>query len=210
MTIESVIVIAKQPLPGRVKTRLIGDLTPDEAAELASASLRDTLTALADFPCTERVLLLDGEPGEWLPDGWRVLPQADGALDRRLAAGFAAVSPGPALLVGMDTPQVTADHLPFEPDRYDACLGLATDGGYWAIGLADPTRAAAVIEGVPMSRPDTGAIQYRRLRDAGMTVQLLAELTDVDTPATAASVAAQRPDTGFARRWQELMMASVR
>jgi glycosyltransferase A (GT-A) superfamily protein (DUF2064 family) len=139
-----------------------------------------------------------------------VLAQVKGSLDRRLAAGFAAMSPGPALLVGMDPPQVTIDHLAFEPDRHDACLGPATDGGYWASDLADPACAAALIEGVPMSRPDTGAIQYRRLCEAGLAVQLLAELTDVDTPATAASVAMQHRDTGFAQRWLRLMMASVR
>jgi hypothetical protein len=103
-----------------------------------------------------------------------VLAQVKGSLDRRLAAGFAAMSPGPALLAGMDTPQVTIDHLAFEPDRHDACLGPATDGGYWAVGLADPACAAALIEGVPMSGPDIGAIQYRRLCEAGLAVQLLA------------------------------------
>jgi len=209
MTIQTVMVIAKQPLPGRVKTRLIGEFTPDDAAGLAAAALCDTLKTLADLPCTNRVLLLDGVPGKWIPDGWTVLAQTDGGLDRRLAAGFAAMPAAPALLVGMDTPQLTVEQLAFEPDDFDACLGMATDGGFWAIGFADPSRAAALIEGVPMSRPDTGAIQYSALLDAGLSVQLLPELTDVDTPDAAASVGQDHPDTRFAQCWRQLIAAGV-
>ena len=51
------------------------------------------------------MLVLDGEPGPWLPPGIEVVPQCAGGLDERIAAAFAACS-GPALLIGMDTPQV--------------------------------------------------------------------------------------------------------
>jgi glycosyltransferase A (GT-A) superfamily protein (DUF2064 family) len=201
--IASVLVIAKQPLPGRVKTRLIGEFTPEEAAELAGAALLDTLSALTDLPCDNRVLLLDGDPSGWVPPGWAVLAQADGGLDARLAAGFDAVPEAPAVLVGMDTPQLTSDQLSFDPSRYDACLGMAPDGGFWAIGFADPRRARAVILGVAMSMPQTGADQRRRLADAGMRVQLLPTLTDVDTPETARTVALSSPHTRFARQWRQ-------
>jgi glycosyltransferase A (GT-A) superfamily protein (DUF2064 family) len=202
--IQTLVVIAKQPVPGRVKTRLIGACTPAEAAELAGCAVADTLTALEDFPCQERVILLDGEPDGWLPAGWRVLPQVTGDLAERLSAGFDALPAGPALLVGMDTPQLHAGLLGFDPSRYDSCLGLAADGGFWAIGFADPHRARACIAEVPMSTNRTGAEQHRRLLAAGLRVQQLPTLTDVDTPATAEQVARLAPHTRFARRWRQI------
>src|SRR5439155_13219158 len=100
--------------------------------------------------------LLDGEPGSWLRPGWQVLPQADGTLDERLATGFASLPVGPAVLVGMDTPQLAAEYLRFDAARFDACLGLAADGGFWAIGFRQPSVATEVIRGVPMSTAYTG------------------------------------------------------
>jgi glycosyltransferase A (GT-A) superfamily protein (DUF2064 family) len=203
--IQTLVVIAKQPVPGRVKTRLIGACTPAEAAELAGCAVADTLAALQDFPCEERVILLDGEPGGWLPASWRVLPQVTGGLDERLAAGFDALPARPALLVGMDTPQLHASLLGFDPSRYDSCLGLAADGGFWAIGFADPGNARECIAGVPMSTDRTGAEQHRRLLAAGLRVQQLPTLTDVDTADTAEQVARLAPHTSFARRWRQIV-----
>lgn len=202
--LSTVVVIAKEPVPGRVKTRLIDPLTAAEAAELAGCALVDTLAALRTLPVQHRVLLLDGNPADWLPSGWSVLPQVTGGLDERLCAGFDGLPGGPAVLVGMDTPQLRADQLHFDPLRYDACLGLAEDGGFWAIGFAEPGRARDCIVGVPMSTPDTGAEQHRRLVAAGLRVQLLDTLTDVDTAETAEVVARQAPETTFARRWSEI------
>lgn len=194
-------VIAKEPRPGRVKTRLIGPVTPRGAARLAAAALQDTLTVLSAIPAETRVIVLDGAVGPWLPVGWSVVPQSAGGLDERLAAGFDAFGSAPALLVGMDTPQLTGDHLACDFGNYDACLGLAADGGFWAIGFADPRQARATLIGVPMSRDDTGDVQLRRLREAGLRVQHLPVLTDVDTPATAAEVAGLRPESEFGRAW---------
>jgi len=194
----TVVVLAKRPRPGAVKTRLVPPLTHEDAAEVAAAALIDTLAAVDRTPAHRRVLALDGDPAGWERPGWSVVPQAAGGLDRRIAAALAAAS-GPVLLVGMDTPQLRPAHLlAFDPDRYDAALGPATDGGYWAIGLRDPRRAGAVVPGVPMSQADTGAVQLDRLRAAGLTVQLLPQLTDVDTIDTAEVVAREAPSTRFA------------
>ncbi|NEA25616.1 glycosyltransferase, partial [Actinomadura bangladeshensis] len=80
------IVIAKEPVPGRVKTRLTPAYTPCEAAALAEASLHDTLTAVAAAPAGRRTLALDGAPGPWLPGGFTVIAQRGTGLDERLAA----------------------------------------------------------------------------------------------------------------------------
>ena len=147
-------------------------------------------------------MLLEGRPGRWLSDGWRVVAQSAGELDQRLSAGFEAVGDGPCVLVGMDTPQLRPNQLRFDHRRYDACLGLAADGGYWAIGLRDPHRARSVISGVPMSTAQTGTIQYTRLLDAGMSVQLLDTLVDVDTAAAAEQVARIQRRGRFASAWR--------
>jgi len=188
----TILVIAKEPVPGRVKTRLTPPYTPDEAARLAEAALRDTLSVAARLPATRRVLVLSGSPGPWLPDGFEVVPQAAGGLDERIAAAFAGCD-GPALLVGMDTPQITPELLapvtcPCAWDGVDAWFGPAADGGFWALGLARP--APALLRGVPMSTAATGAAQRQRLVDAGLSVRDLPMLRDVDTADDAARVAA--------------------
>lgn len=96
---------------------------------------------------------------------------------------------GKALLVGMDTPQITPDLLAdVGRDGQDAWFGPATDGGFWALGFADSSRAGALVRGVPMSTDRTGAVQRRRLVEAGLTVGDLPVLRDVDTAADVASV----------------------
>ena len=190
----TLLVIAKEPVPGRVKTRLTPPYTPHEAAALAEAALTDTLHAVLRVPARRRLLVLDGAPGPWLPPGFDVVPQASGGLDERIAAAFAHCGQGPALLVGMDTPQLTPDHLAgVGRDGPDAWFGPAADGGFWALGLAEPARAHTLVRGVPMSTDRTGAIQRARLTTAGLKVTDLPVLRDVDTAADATEVAACCP-----------------
>ncbi|MEV0490908.1 TIGR04282 family arsenosugar biosynthesis glycosyltransferase [Streptomyces atratus] len=208
----ALLVIAKEPLPGLVKTRLTPPFTPAEAAQLAEAALRDTLRTMLSLPARRRVLVLDGRPGPWLPAGVDVVAQSSGGLDERLAAAFAGCT-GPALLIGMDTPQITAAHLApaLSPDAWDDCdawFGPADDGGFWALGLAAPD--PALVRGVPMSVPQTGAVQRRRLVDAGLTVRDLPRLRDVDTAADAAHVAAAAPRGEFAAALARLTAAAAR
>ncbi|MCS0498327.1 TIGR04282 family arsenosugar biosynthesis glycosyltransferase [Protaetiibacter mangrovi] len=200
------VVIAKEPLPGRAKTRLHPPLSLEEAAELAAAAIDDTLAAVADVPAARRILLFDGARLPPRAAGYQVVPQSSGELDARLGAIFDELT-APCVLIGMDTPQVTAEHLApaFDgwPDDVDAWFGAATDGGYWALGMRNPR--GDLIRGVPMSRSDTGRHQLARLRGAGLRVGMLPTLTDVDTIDDAVSVARTAPDTAFARRLSELL-----
>ncbi|MFI6897127.1 DUF2064 domain-containing protein [Streptomyces sp. NPDC050256] len=208
----TLLVIAKEPLPGRVKTRLTPPFSPTEAARLAEAALADTLRTVRALPAARRVVVLDGRPGPWLPPGIEVVEQGPGGLDERLAAAFAACT-GPTLLIGMDTPQITAADLApaLSPTAWDGCdawFGPAEDGGFWALGLAEPD--PGLLRGVPMSVPETGAVQRRRLVDAGLSVRDLPLLRDVDTAADAAHVAALAPDGRFATELARLTRAAVR
>jgi rSAM/selenodomain-associated transferase 1 len=194
----NLIIIAKAPVPGRAKTRLCPPCTPEQAARLAQAALADTLRAVAATPADRRVLLLDGDPGAWLPGGFELLAQRSGGLDERLAHAFEDVG-GPALLIGMDTPQVTPALLSAAMRRLaraHAVLGPALDGGFWALGLRRPD--PSLLRGVPMSAADTGARQLERLLAAGLRVAPLPALRDVDRIEDAYEVAADIPGSSFA------------
>jgi uncharacterized protein len=198
----TLIVIAKAPVPGRVKTRLSPPFSLATAAALAEAALADTLQTVRDAASARPVLALDGVPGDWLPPGFAVVPQAGGGLDVRIAAAFEAaflLSPGPAFLIGMDTPQLPRTVLEPSWDDIDALLGPACDGGFWALGFSDPrpemVRRAVI--GVPMSRPDTGQAQLARLRAAGLRTQLLPMMRDIDTADDAYAVARLCPGSRF-------------
>jgi len=196
---RALLVIAKAPVPGRVKTRLCPPCTPAQAARLARAALGDTLAAASRATLADRrVLVLDGEPGGWLPPGWDVIEQRGDGLAERLADAFARAG-GPAFLVGMDTPQLTPDQLDAglaALTTHDAVFAPAPDGGYWGIGLrvADPN----VFAGVPMSRRETGLAQRARLAALGLDVGTLPPLRDVDTIHDARAVADAAPDGRFA------------
>ncbi|NUK62452.1 DUF2064 domain-containing protein [Streptomyces lunaelactis] len=205
----TLLVIAKAPVPGRVKTRLTPAYSPAEAACLAEAALLDTLDVVLATPVRRRVLVLDGRPGDWLPSGIEVVPQCAGGLDARLAHAF-GLCDGPTLLIGMDTPQVTAELLTsgLELGPTDASFGPADDGGFWALGLAEPD--PALLRGVPMSVPRTGAVQRRRLTGAGLTVRDMPLLRDVDTADDARLVAAEAPHTRFAATFAALAGTGAR
>jgi glycosyltransferase A (GT-A) superfamily protein (DUF2064 family) len=151
-----------------------------------------------------RVLALDGTPGGWLPPGFEVIAQRGAGLDERIAWALEdarASLPVPVVLIGMDTPQVTPGLLaaatePLVSGAADATFGLAEDGGFWLLGLreTDP----ALLLAVPMSRPDTGAQQLLRLEQAGLRVQTVPALVDVDTAAEAERIAATTPGSRFA------------
>lgn len=196
----AILVIAKSPVPGFVKTRLCPPCTSLEAADIAAAALADTLSVVAQTNPSARVLVLDGPPGPWIPDGFVIVPQLGRGLDERLANAFAAVT-GPALLIGMDTPHVSSDELATATDtllapEVDAVLGPAVDGGWWAIGLrrGDPR----VFVGVPMSTDHTGRDQLARLDELGHRTVTLHTKRDVDTFEDAEEVARMIPESRFA------------
>jgi len=193
-----VIVMAKEPRPGRAKTRLCPPCTPEEAAAVATAALADTLHAVADCGATRKVLALDGDPGPWLPPGFEVIPQRGRDFNERLIHAWADTG-GPGIQIGMDTPQVTASELDGLLDRIDcgaarrAVLGHADDGGWWVIGwrAADPR---SVFAGIPMSSSVTGQAQEHRLLAMGFDIFQADAKRDIDDVEDLCAVAGEAPD----------------
>lgn len=207
---RQLLVITKAPVPGKSKTRLTPPCTPVQASTIAEAAVGDTLDVVRATPVDRRVVALDGAPGDLDLTGCVVVPQVEGDLGTRLAAAFAAAMAGPdgdtpTLLVGMDTPQISPGLLTDCLDRLveagpgTAALGVAPDGGWWALGVHSPA-AAAVLPDVPMSREDTAVNTRAALERAGLRVLDLPLLTDVDHFPDALAVAELCPPDSRMRR----------
>lgn len=213
------LVITKAPVPGRSKTRLSPPCTPEQAAAIAAAAVGDTLDVVRAAPVARRVVALDGARGDLDLTGCAVVPQVEGDLGTRLAAAFgdamrAADGDLPTLLIGMDTPQVTPELLAGCLDELvaagpgTAVLGIAPDGGWWALGLHSP-EPAEVLADVPMSRDDTADLTRAALTGAGLEVRDLPVLTDVDSFDDALAVAQHCPPESRTRRVVDEIAASL-
>ncbi len=212
----TLLVVAKAPEPGRAKTRLAATVGDRVAAEIAAAALLDTLDAVAAAPVAARVVAFTGDLSAAAGateirqrlEAFRVIPQRGDAFADRLAnAHLDSGDTYPVLQIGMDTPQVTADLLAGCAHRLldaPAVLGLAHDGGWWALGV----RTAAMAEclrSVPMSQPDTGELTLKALRDKGIEVTPVQRLADIDV---VDDVAAVRDACGPASRFARVTRAA--
>ena len=198
----ALVVIAKQCVPGKVKTRLCPPFSLDHAAQLASACLSDTLVAASGVNADRKILYFDGEIVPPEAADFEIVSQPSGSLDERLAFIFDALSE-PVFLIGMDTPQITPDIIGAAcakwPKNVDAWFGPASDGGFWALGLGRLPHRGALVRGVPMSDPCTGQRQLERLVRAKLRVKFLPELMDVDTVDSLMDVARLIPASALSR-----------
>ena len=210
---STMIVLAKAPVPGRVKTRLCPPCTPAEAALVAEAALRDTLdVAIAARP-DRLVVVLDGDRPLWFPNELEVIAQRAGGLGARLADAFADClgdTREPTMLVAMDTPHVDPTWLrggfTALQSGADAVLGMTDDGGYWVVGLHEARNA--VFDGVPMSEAITGVAQRARLESLGLRVAVLPQTFDIDTRAELDRVVEEHPDLRTSNVWRALRSVS--
>ncbi len=186
-TRDVAIVLAKCPEPGRVKTRLIGAFTAEEAAEVHRRCLRLTLDCLHAVGRVE--IVLAGSPdgadfGEFLPTGARLESQGDGDLGARLAlvveqafgAGARRV-----LLVGSDCPAMCPEDVTKALDlldRVDVVVGPAVDGGYYLLGLRGPE--TGLFESIDWSSSRVLAQTQARAADMGLSLALIDQRRDVD------------------------------
>ena len=213
-----VLVFAKAPEVGRVKTRLGTAIGMERAADVAAAALLDTLTACAAaVGPAYRHLSLDGDLDRGVRGaelraalaGWTVHAQEGAGLGARLADAHARV-PGPVVQVGMDTPHATAELLLDAAAglvEHDAVLGPAEDGGWWVLALRDPSRAS-VLSRVPMSTATTCADTRAAFASLGLGVGTTTTLRDVDEAADAEAVARRVPGSRFAVAWRAQRMTT--
>jgi rSAM/selenodomain-associated transferase 1 len=209
-----VLVVAKAPVSGRVKTRLGRVVGMERAAQLAAAALLDTLAVCAAAYGVGRChLALDGdlEQAELADEllaavaGWTVHTQRGAGLGSRLVNAHedaASASGTPVVQVGMDTPHLDARTLTAVGARLthrdEAVLGPAADGGWWLLGVGGPHLLGHLGE-VPMSTARTGDLTREALQRAGARVSDVETLRDVDELADARAVASAAPGTRFAR-----------
>lgn len=198
MSSERLIIFAKAPVPGRVKTRLCPPLTPEEAAALHAAFIRDTLETalsggtygitLAYTPAVSgRVFLkiiskspveLSTQKGEDL--GMRMHNSLSGAISSGAAK---------AALIGTDIPTLTAGLIKEAfamLDGSDLVLGPAGDGGYYLVALKAPEKR--LFTDITWSTPRVLADTLLRAKALGLKVFLLPAMPDVDTPADLAAL----------------------
>lgn len=198
------LVVAKAPVPGLAKTRLAATLGNDAAADIAAAALLDTLDAVSDTEFDTRIVAMTGDLTkasrrdelEAALASYRVVPQRGDGFAERLVHAHEDASGDPVFQIGMDTPQVhprllTASAEPLTRAG-QSVLGMAEDGGWWAVGLPSPALATSFLD-VPMSTPETGARTLEALRSLGADIETLAILRDVDHESDLLAVSAQCP-----------------
>lgn len=181
--------LAKQPIPGLVKTRLAAETSPEWAARVADALLIDTLDRLAEIEVCRILVFTPTEAREYFSDlaGNRfiLIPQPEGDLGRRMAAFFRDVflhGPVKAVLLGVDSPTLPSLYIESafnQLDQVDLVLGPATDGGYYLVGCSG--RVPPIFEGMDWSRPDVLRETISRLHDTSFRLALLPPWYDVDT-----------------------------
>ncbi len=193
---SALIIFAKAPIPGQVKTRLCPPLTPDEAATLHGSFVLDMVERSRDAIKAARLSVHRFMACAPAPDhvffkilaerhGLRLLPQEGAGLGDRMHAAFVAVlgmGYARAVLVGSDLPSLPGSFLPeafTHLQRHDLVLGPSKDGGYYLIGLTRP--APDLFQAIPWSTDQVLALTRQRAEGLGLSTVLLTAWRDVDT-----------------------------
>jgi len=182
-------IFVREPLAGRVKTRLVPPLSPDTAHKLYLAFLQDLATRVRASRLRPTVFVA-GDPAGVAPlfPGWPVVPQSGETLGGRLVAAFARLleTPGArAVIIGSDSPDLPVTHVKraFRLLKHrDVVLGPAVDGGYYLIGLR--AAAPALFEGIAWGTADVLGATVRAVRQAGLSLALTPPWYDVDDAAS--------------------------
>ncbi|HET7040597.1 MAG TPA: TIGR04282 family arsenosugar biosynthesis glycosyltransferase [Gemmatimonadales bacterium] len=202
MSARRLLLFTKPAREGRVKTRLIGDLTPAQAAALHAAFLEDLLDRLreGDF---ELRLAWALDPEEAAPAGPLPGVRQEGSdLGERLYRTLrdAAREAGVVMALGSDHPTLPLGvvHRAFEAVERgaDVVLGPAEDGGYYLIALRAGAVAPRLFEKIAWSSPQVLAATLDRCRELELAVELLPEASDVDTPEDLHRLAARMAEEG--------------
>jgi hypothetical protein len=197
---RALVIFAKAPEPGRVKTRLTEELSSEEAASLYERFLMDLVGVARRMSAADDTLAcmlscageVDHPFFELLTEGGTAgrggvsrIGQGDGDLGDRLAAVTSAcfeAGAGRVVVIGSDSPTLGPDQLEagFEAlDRADISLGPSFDGGYYLVGMRRP--APEIFEGIDWSTRDVLEQTLARCHDRSLLCELLEFWYDVDT-----------------------------
>ena len=199
-----IVIFAKAPVPGRVKTRLVPALGEEAAAQLAADMLRQTAAEALASGVGAVELCADPDPADpaWIgqiPTGVTLTAQGAGGLGERLARAARRLIGGGerVLLIGGDCPELDCDRLAAASaalERYDAVIHPALDGGYVLLGLNRFDRS--LFDGIAWSTDGVAAKTMARIEALGWTLHVGETLRDVDKPEDL-SVANDRATTGM-------------
>jgi len=182
----AVVVFAREPVPGRVKTRLAAAIGEAAACSVYAALLERTLAVAADAGFDLVVSFAEPPSPGWTAghaQRWEVQRGDDlgarmrDAFDRRFGDGFDRV-----VIVGSDCPRLEVEHLKGAVKALrDAAvvLGPAADGGYWIVAQRRP--GVDLFTGIPWSSPGTLAATRKRLETLAVKWAQLKVLDDIDT-----------------------------
>ena len=201
---EKLIVFVKAPRPGAVKTRLAAAMGAEPACAAYGRMVATLFHQLQGLSTVELCFTPQDAADEirrWLQEGWTSSPQGNGDLGRRLQTAFErsfAAGAGRVVVIGSDCPAVTTRDI-FQAWQglrtNDVVLGPATDGGYWLIGLRQVQ--PDLFQAIPWSTERVFAETLKRIRQRSLSVQILRELSDLDTEADwRAFLAARRNGDG--------------
>jgi uncharacterized protein len=184
---RALVVIAKEPVPGAVKTRLAATLGAEGAARVAAAMLADTLAGMVEVDAEPWVCFAPPDAGmrmARLAPGFGLLAQVEGDLGDRLAGCMAALlgrGADQVVIVGADTPQVP--RATYEAafgllDQVDVVLGPAQDGGYYLVGAK--AALPELFVGVPMGTDAVLQVTMQRAVRRRLRVGTVPMLRDLD------------------------------
>lgn len=186
-----IVIFAKAPVPGKVKTRLIPALGAEGAAELAARMLRRTALEALESDVGSVELCMDPPSGhpDWMgqvPLDVIPTPQGEGDLGERLARSAQRVLAGGerVILIGTDSPDLDRERLATAAaalEQNDCVIHPTRDGGYALLGLAcfDPT----LFEGIAWSSESVAAETIARIEALGWSIEIGDTLHDIDVPA---------------------------
>ena len=181
---QTLVIFARAPRLGRVKTRLASGVGRVSACAFYRRNLVETCRRLG-ADSRWRTLVAVTPDGARVPEAapGAVLDQGFGDLGARMQRVFDTLSPGPVVIIGSDIPGIARQDIAtaFRTlGKADAVMGPSSDGGYWLIGLKRRPRTPKIFGNVRWSAPETGRDTLSRLTMQGLSVGFVRELDDVD------------------------------
>lgn len=187
--------MAREPVAGRVKTRLARALGTAAATRFYRTAAATTVARLAAAPWWDTILAVTPDAAaasRMLPGRVGRIAQGRGDLGARMQAPMRHLPPGPVCVIGTDIPEIEPEHVrrAFRLlGARDLVLGPALDGGFWLVGMRRRPRVRSPYAGVEWSRDTTLAQVVANAERLELVTGFTAVLGDVDTPADLARVA---------------------